>query len=59
MGIQNLLPFLSKYAREVSLDDLRGKVCGIESIDVFGWLYKGAYIFVCIWTGYWRDHNKA
>ena len=40
MGIQNLLPFLSKYARKVSLNDLRGKVCGI---DVFGWLYKGAY----------------
>ena len=43
MGIQNLLPFLSKYARKMSLNDLRGKVCGI---DVFGWLYKGAYIRV-------------
>ena len=40
MGIQNLLLFLSKYARKMSLNDLRGNVCGI---DVFGWLYKGAY----------------
>ena len=40
MGIQNLLPFLGKYAHKVNLNDLRAKVCGIE---VFGWLYKGAY----------------
>ena len=40
MRIQNLLPFLGKYAHKVNLNDLRAKVCGI---DVFGWSYKGAY----------------
>ena len=47
MGIQNLLLFLSKYAGKISLNYLRGNVCGI---DVFGWLYKGAY-----WCSYRLD----
>ena len=35
MGIKALLPFVSEYARKLSLEDLSGKVCG--------WLYKGTY----------------
>ena len=34
MGTQNLLPFLSKYARKVSLNGLRGKVCGIDEFGI-------------------------
>ena len=34
MGTQNLLPFLSKYARKVSLDDLRGEVRGIDEFGI-------------------------
>lgn len=40
MGISGLLPFVSEYARNISLKDVSVKVCGI---DVFGWLYKGTY----------------
>ena len=40
MGINGLLPFVSEYAHKISLEDLSGKVCGI---DVLGWLYKGTY----------------
>ena len=40
MRIQNLLPFLGKYAHKVNLNDLRAKVCGIDVLEL---LYKGAY----------------